>query len=63
MTANKWPGAHHSDRAGNTVLRGTLPHTIEPHELQLRADTPCRLVGWRVSRWLAVEMVEVANGR
>ena len=62
MTSKKWPGACYSDRAGNTVLDGTLPHTTEAHELQRRVDPPCRIVGWRVSRWLAVEAVEVANG-
>ena len=62
MTAKKWPGRCDERRAGNTVLHGTLPYTIEDHELQRSADPPCRIVGWRVSRWLAVEMVEVAHG-
>lgn len=62
MTAKKWPGRCDERRAGNAVLEGTRSHSIENHGLQRRADLPCRLVGWRVSRWLAVEMVEVANG-
>jgi hypothetical protein len=62
MTAKNWPGAHHSGRAGNTVLGGTVSHTIEVHELQRRADPSSRIVGWRVSKWLCVEAVEVANG-
>lgn len=62
MTNKIWPGAHHSDRAGNSVLGGTLPYTIEPHELQRRVDPSCRIVGWRVSKWLAVERVEVTHG-
>lgn len=62
MADMKRPGAHHSDRAGEFVLAGTAPHTIEAHGLQRRTDPPCRIVGWRVSRWLAVEAVEVAHG-
>jgi hypothetical protein len=62
MTARKWPGAHHSDRAGNAVLDGTLLNTIAAHGLQHRADPPCRIVGWKVTRTLNVEAVEVAHG-
>ncbi len=66
MTTTKWPGARieecNSYRAGNGVLAGTRSHTIEAHELQRSVNPPCRIVGWRVSRWLAVEAVEVANG-
>jgi hypothetical protein len=62
MTARKRPGAHDSDRAGDFVLAGTLPHTTGATEPQRRADVPCRIVGWKVTRTLNVEAVEVAHG-
>lgn len=36
-----------------------LTHNPDPQRL---TDPPCRIVGWRVSRWLTVEGVEVAHG-
>jgi hypothetical protein len=62
MAAQKRPGAHHSDRAGVNVLEGTPPHTTRTPEPQRRADPPCRIVGWRINRWLSVENVEVGHG-
>jgi hypothetical protein len=66
MTATSRPGtvtlAEDSNRAGKIVLGRTISHTTETNQLQRRADPPCRIVGWRVSKWLAVEVVEVTNG-
>lgn len=62
MTAKNWPGAHHSDRAGEFVLAGTLTHTTGTPDLQRRTDPPCRIIGWRVTRTLNVEAVEVTHG-
>lgn len=61
MAASKRPGALNSDRAGDCVLGGTLPHTMRYHHLQ-HTRPPFRIVGWRVSRWLSVEAVEVKHG-
>jgi hypothetical protein len=61
MTVKNWPGAHHSDRARECVLRRIPFHTTGNPELQRRADPPCRIVGWRVSKWLAVEAVEAKH--
>jgi hypothetical protein len=62
VTKTVRPGAHHSDRAGEVVLAGTLPLTTAIQVLQLHRVTPLRLVSWRVNRWLGVETVEVTNG-
>ena len=58
------PGAHVqvSDRAGNFVLGGTISHTTSEHGSQSSRTPPVRVVGWRVSRWLSVEQVEVQLG-
>jgi hypothetical protein len=62
MADKSRPGADKSDRAGENVLGGTLPHITRSPHLQLRSNAPCRVIGWRVSKWLAVEAVEVRNG-
>jgi len=62
MAAKKWPGRHQR-RAGKVVLAGTLPDTTATAEPQRRADPPCRIVGWRINRWLSIESVEVRRGR
>ena len=36
-----------------------LTHNPDP---QRPTPPPCRIVGWRINRWLSVEAVEVANG-
>lgn len=60
MTSMKRPGALASHRAGNGVLAGTLFHTTTAATPQRhRRNPPPRLIGWRVSRWLTVEAVEV----
>jgi hypothetical protein len=56
------PGAHHSDRAGEIVLGGTLPHSTGHTDAQRRRADASRIIGWRVTRWLGVEAVEVSNG-
>ena len=62
MHHTRQPGAHsQSDRVGDIVLAGTLPHTIGKTDLQRRRLSPCRVIGWRVTRWLAVEAVEVRS--
>jgi len=61
MTARKRPGAHDSDRAGDFVLGGTLPHTTGTPNPQRRPEPPCRIVGWTVTRTLNVEAVEVTH--
>jgi hypothetical protein len=55
MESTKRPGALNSDRAGDNVLAGTLPHTISNASVQHResADDYHRVVavlndGWRV---------------
>ena len=53
------PGALASDRAGEFVLGGTLPLTIEPQNLQRHRFASTRIVSWRVNRWLGVDHVEV----
>ena len=55
MHHTKQPGARFpSDRAGDFVLGGTLPHTT-PHHEPLRRYVEA----WRVNRWLGVDRVEV----
>lgn len=61
MTKKNRPGAHHSDRAGEFVLARTILHTTNTPALQRCTIPYCRIVRWRVSRWLSVETVEVAN--
>ena len=60
MTDKNLPGAHSSDRAGERVLCGTAPHTISLPYPQRHA-TSCRIVGWKVSKSLTVDSVEVAH--
>ncbi len=48
------PGALASDRAGELILGGMSLHTAKQDAIQLP-----RIVSWRVTRWLAVEAVEV----
>ena len=62
MQEEKRPGAHHSDRATECVLVGTLPHSTRLPHTQRSRNLPVRLIGWRVTRWLAVEAVEVRHG-
>lgn len=61
MTKTRRPGAHHSNRAGEFVLGRTTLHTTEMTDLQRYRGTCCRIVRWRVSRWLGVEAVEVKH--
>lgn len=57
------PGAHvqMGNRAGECVLGGTLPHTTPETHPQSRIAS-VRLVGWRVTRFLTVEGLEVKHG-
>lgn len=53
MIQTEWPGALESDRAGETVLGGTLPHIISIAKSQ-RASDPTRIRFYRIDRWLTV---------
>jgi hypothetical protein len=59
MHKTNQPGALASDRAGEFVLGGTVPHTTAIPNQQRHRFAPPRVVSWRVNRWLGVERVEV----
>ena len=60
MIKNIRPGALVSHRAGEIVLAGTSPHNTG-FTLSQDCRAAPRIVAWRVTRWLGVETVEVAN--
>jgi hypothetical protein len=64
MHDTKQPGARwQSDRAVEIVLGRTLPSITSSPDLQHCRRPVIRIVGWRVTRWLGVERVEVNHGR